>query len=145
MITLINQLVEDIQNEFLTNQDYADYKTIHVKEKYDIYPKIEYPSITIDEIENSDVTTYFDETERVSNLTYQFTINARQSKSKTAIQNVREIAILLDKYLKGPRYRCLKRLGSLTIAPLQSDDSVMVGYIRYNCCVELDTNTIYRR
>lgn len=142
MDTLIDQLITDIQNEFSNNNDYPN---VLVKEKYELYPKIRYPAITIEEIQNEDNPQYFDETERVSNLGYQFTIHAEQSRDKTAIQNVRQIAKILDTYLKGPRYRCLRRIGSLVISPMPSDDNVMLGYLRYDCCLELNTNTIYRR
>ena len=108
-------------------------------------PKIKYPAITIEEIENEDVERYFDETERVINLGYQFAIYAEQTKTKTAVQNVRAMFNVLDTYLKGPRYRCLRRLGTISIVPMANDDNVMVGYIRYECALELNTNTIYRR
>lgn len=142
METLINQLVDDVQMEFKNN---INYSKLLVKEIYEIYPEISYPAITIEELENEDNDRYFDETERVSNLGYQFTIHAEQSLDKTAIQNVREIANILDTYLKGPRYRCLRRIGSLIIRPMPSDDNVMLGYLRYDCSLEIDTNTIYRR
>lgn len=141
MITLIDQLKTDIGDFFRT----TEYSNILVKEQYEVYPKIKYPAITIEEIENSNNSNYFDETERVSDLAYQFTIHAEQSVNKTAIQNVRDIAFLLDSYLKQPRYRCLRRTGSLQIGPMPSDDNVELGYLRYTCAVELDTNTIYRR
>lgn len=142
MITLVNQLKTDIKEHFDTIEK---YNNILVKELYEKYPKISYPGITIEELENEDNETFFDETERVSNLGYQFSIHAEQTVDKTAVQNVREIAEILDQYLKGPRYRCLRRIGSLVIAPLKNDENVMVGYLRYECSVELDTNTIYRR
>ena len=142
METLINQLVTDVREAFAINGTYSD---IVIKEIYEIYPKISYPAITIEEIENEDNQQYFDETERVTNLGYQFTIHAEQTRDKTAIQNVREIANILDTYLKEPRYRCLRRIGSLTIVPMNNDKNVMLGYLRYDCCVEVDTNTIYRR
>ena len=142
METLINQLKDDIQLEFKHNNDYSD---LIVKEIYEIYPEIRYPEITIEEIENEDNNKYFDETERVSNLGYQFTIHAEQSLDKTAIQNVRSIASILDTYLKQPKYRCLRRIGSLIIKPMPSDNNVMLGYLRYDCCLEINTNTIYRR
>lgn len=142
METLINQLITDVKEAFTIDGTYSD---IVVKEIYEIYPKISYPAITIEEIENEDNQRYFDETERVTNLGYQFTIHAEQSRDKTAIQNVREIANILDAYLKEPKYRCLRRIGSLTIVPLNNDKNVMLGYLRYDCCVEVDTNTIYRR
>ena len=142
MVTLVDQLKNDVKEYFNTTSNYSN---ILVKELYEKYPKISYPGITIEELENEDDTRFFDESERVSNLGYQFAIHAEQSIDKTAIQNVREIARLLDEYLKGPRYRCLRRIGSLVIAPLPSDDNVMVGYLRYECAVEIGTNTIYRR
>lgn len=142
MVTLINQLVTDVREAFAINGTYSD---IVIKEIYEIYPKISYPAITIEELENEDNQQFFDETERVTNLGYQFTIHAEQSRDKTAIENVREIANILDTYLKEPRYRCLRRIGSLTIVPMNNDKNVMLGYLRYDCCVEVDTNTIYRR
>lgn len=142
MVTLVNQLKTDIKEYFLS---IGEYNNILVKELYEKYPKISYPGITIEELENEDNDRFFDETERVTNLGYQFAIHAEQSIDKTAVQNVREIASLLDQYLKGPKYRCLRRMGSLAIAPLRSDENVMVGYLRYECSVEIDTNTIYRR
>ena len=142
MVTLINQLKVDVHEHFSTTEEYSN---ILVKEKFEKYPKISYPAITIEEITNEDNANFFDEMERVSDLAYQFTIHAEQSSTKTAIENVREIANILDMYLKGPRYRCLRRIGSLVIAPLPSDENVILGYLRYECSVELDTNTIYRR
>lgn len=142
MVTLINQLKTDIKEHFDTIDEYSN---IIVKEQYEKYPKISYPGITIEELENEDNGLFFDETERVSNLGYQFTIHAEQSVDKTAVQNVREIANILDNYLKGPRYRCLRRIGSLTIIPSPSDENVILGYLRYECSVEINTNTIYRR
>jgi hypothetical protein len=142
MITLIDQLVNDLREEFTK---YTEYNNIIIKDIYELYPTLNYPGVTIEEIENSDNARYFDETERVTNLSYQFTIQCEQSRTKTAKQNVREIAGIIDNYLKGPKYRCLRRIGSPVTVPKQSDDNVMVGYLRYDCCLERDTNTIYRR
>lgn len=141
-VGLIEQLVNDLQELFNNNEYYSN--TI-IKEIYEVYPNISYPMISVEEIENEDNYRYFDETERVTDLGYQFTINAEQTIDKTAVQNVRAIAQIIDNYLKGPKYRCLRRLGSLNMAPLPSDDNVMLGYLRYDCSLERDTNTIYRR
>lgn len=140
--TLIYQLVNDIK-ELFTN--HAIYPTMMVKEKYEIYPKITYPAITIEEIENEDNERFFDETERVSNMGYQFAIYAEQTTDKTAVQNVREIAKIVDEYMKGTRYRCFRRLGSLAMTPHPNDNNIIIGYLRYECSLELDTGTIYRR
>lgn len=142
METLVYQLIDDLKQVFQNNEDFSN---ILIKEKYERYPKITYPAITIEEIENEDNEQFFDETERVSNLGYQFAIYAEQSVDKTAVQNVRTIANILDTYLKEPRYRCLRRLGSLAMVPHQTDNNVIIGYLRYECSLELNTNTIYRR
>lgn len=142
MVTLIEQLKEDVKTYFDENTEYED---MIVKEKFDILPKTKYPCIYIEEVDNSDNDRYHDETEEVSSLAYIFTINADQSETLTAIQNVRNIANLLDSYLKGDRYRCLTRVVGLVIKPLPIDDTVMTGYMTYNCDVEIKTNTIYRR
>lgn len=142
MVTLITQLKDDISMYFKENTEYSN---ILVKEEFEKYPKISYPALIISEIENEDNAMFFDETERVSNLCYQFSIYSEQSVNKTAVQNVREVANILDTYLKGTRYRCLRRIGSLAITPLPDDDNVIVGYLRYDCSLEINTNTIYRR
>lgn len=142
METLIEQLKTDIKTYFIENTEYTD---IIVKEKFDVLPKTKYPCVYIEEINNTDNERYHDETEEVSSLAYIFTINADQSETLTAIQNVRNIANLLDSYLKGDRYRCLTRVIGPVIKPLPIDDTVMTGYMTYNCDVEIKTNTIYRR
>lgn len=139
---LIYQLVADIKELFADNETYP---SMLVKEKYERYPKITYPAITIEEIQNEDNNRFFDETERVSDMGYQFAIYSEQSSDKTAVQNVRTIAKIVDDYLKGPRYRCLRRLGSLAMTPHPNDNNIIIGYLRYECSLELDTNTIYRR
>lgn len=126
--------------------DKTDYSDIIIKEKYEKYPEIHYPMITIDEITNEDLQRYFDDKgENVSYLAYQFDINAEQDESHTSVENVNEIAKLLDGYLKGDRYRCLRRIGSLVKAPMPSDENVMTGYLRYECNLDIQNNTIYRR
>lgn len=142
MVTLINQLKEDVGTYFTTQTTYTN---MIVKEKFDILPKTKYPCIYIEETNNSDNDRYHDETEEVSSLGYIFTINATQSETLTATENVRNIANLLDTYFKGDRYRCLTRRNGPIIKPLPIDDTVMTGYVVYDCDVEIKTNTIYRR
>ena len=150
---MTEQLKNDIK-EFFSNTDNVkqvdenyngEYSDIIVKERYEKYPKIQYPMITIDEINNEDVQQYFDGTERISYLAYQFEINCEQSSTKTALQNVNYVECLLDGYLKQDRYRCLRRIGDFAKSPLASDNNVMVGYLRYECNLDVKTNTIYRR
>ena len=132
----------DLEIEFSNHIEYLD---IIIKEKYELYPEVSYPCVFIEEVENEDNEMYHDETERVSSLAYVITINAEQSETLTAVQNVRNIANIIDTYFKGERYRSLRRIGSLVMKPLPGDDTVMTGYLTYNCDVDLQTNTIYRR
>ena len=145
METLIEQLKTDIKTYFTEDEESKAYTDIIVKEKFDILPKTKYPCIYIEEVLNIDNERYHDETERISTLSYIFTINATQSETLTASQNVRNIASLLDSYFKGDKYRCLCRIGGLVLKPLPVDDTVMTGYMTYTCDVNIDTNTIYRR
>lgn len=39
----------------------------------------------------------------------------------------------------------MRRLGSLAEVPLSSDNNIMVGNLRYECNLDIKTNTIYRR
>lgn len=149
----MDQLKYDI-NYFFSNTDEVkkidntyngEYKDIIVKEKYEKYPKIKYPMITISEISNEDVEQFYDGTEEVSYLAYQFEINCEQSIDKTAIQNVTYIAKLLDGYMKNSKYSCMRRIGDLAKEPLDSDNNIIIGFMRYECNLAIKTNTIYRR
>lgn len=102
--------------------------------------------VTIEELNNDNVTRYFDgDKENVSYLAYQIDIYADETEDLTAINNVREIADIIDEFMKGERYKCLQRIGNIPIVPLQTDNNIMVGHLRYECLLDLNTNIIYRR
>ena len=121
------------------------YNNIIVKENYERYPSISYPIITIQELNNEDVNQYFDGDEEVSYVSYQIEIRAEQNENHTALENVQKIGEKIDEYMKGDRYRCMRRIGNFIKTPMNSDNNIMVGYLRYECYVEIKTNTIYRR
>ncbi len=124
----------------------GEYSNMLVKEKYELYPQIQYPMITIEEIENNNAIKYKDDSgEFASNLGYQFDINCEQSENFSAQQNVRRVATIINTYLQGERYHCLDRIGGLSIVPSVSDATIKTGYLRYNCVVGHNDNTIYRR
>lgn len=127
--------------------DYTDeYSNMLVKEQYELYPEIRYPMITIDEIENNNAVKYKDDSgEFASNLAYQFDIHCEQNENFSAQQNVRRVATIINTYIQKDKYRCLDRVGGLVIAPSVSDPNVKTGYLRYNCVVGHNDNTIYRR
>ena len=150
---MINQLKNDYIELFKNDESVkeidetynGEYKDIIVKKNYEIYPKISYPGITIQEISNEDVNRYWDGKENVSYVAYQITIYAIQSETLTAEENVERLANILDTYMKQDRYKCMRRIGSLAIIPMVNDDNVITGNLRYEGYIELNTNTIYRR
>lgn len=153
LISLSKQLKDDYITLFQDEEqvkelidDYkGEYKDIVVKEKYERYPKITYPIITIDEITNENVNQYFDGEEHISYLGYQIEIVADQNECYTARENVDRIGEIIDNYMQGERYACMRRIGDFPKAPLYTDNSKMTGYLRYECYVDGKTNTIYRR
>lgn len=146
MITLSDQLRDDLENLFKNNESYPEYQDIIVKKQYEKYPNIRYPIISIQELNNEDVLKYRDDTgEKVTYLGYQIRIDAEQTETHTALENVEIIGNIIDTYLKGERYWSLRRIGNFAKYPMQNDDNVIVGYLRYECNVDIETNTIYRR
>ena len=131
----------------LLYSDYnLEYESIVIKEKYEMLPKISYPLITLDEITNEDVSKYFDDYgENISYIVNQIEITAEQDDTRTGLENVRIISNIIDSYLKGDKYRCFRRTGGLTIAPLKSDNNIQVGYLRYEYNLDIKNNIIYRR
>lgn len=151
---MINQLKTDYINIFADSDfikriydDYeGEYTNIIVKEKYEKYPKISYPMITLSEIKNEDVNQYRDDSgENVTYLGYQVEINATQSQTHTAVENVNRLANIIDNYMKTDRYWVMRRIGNLSKAPMKNDNNVIIGYLRYECNLDIKTNTIYRR
>ena len=144
MISLSNQLKDDFISLFENDAEYSD---IIVKPKYELYPKISYPMITIEEINNEDVNQYHndDNGDPISYLAYQIEINAEQTENHTALENVDNIGNIIDNYMKGDKYRCMRRIGDFAKVPMISDNNIMVGYLRYECYIDKETNTIYRR
>ena len=146
MRTLRTQLKNDLKELFENNEEYPEYNNIIVKDKYEKYPDIQYPMITIDELNNEAVDKFFNDSgEQVSYLGYQIRIDAEQSEEHTAWENVDIIGNIIDDYMGGERYYCLRRIGNFPKYPMQNDDNVIVGYLRYEGNLEIDTNTIYRR
>lgn len=102
--------------------------------------------ITIEEMINEEVNRYIDDSgENISYLAYQFEISAKQSSTKTATENVKDIRDKIDSFMKNDTYWCLRRTTSSPIIPKKSDNNVMVGYLRYECYVDIKRNVIYRR
>lgn len=146
MISLRKQLKNDLQDLFANNEEYPEYNDTIVKDKYEKYPEIVYPVVTIDELNNEAVDRFFNDSgEQVTYVSYQIRIDCEQTEEHTAWENVDIMGNIIDEYMSGERYYCLRRIGNFAKYPMQNDDNVIVGYLRYEGNVDKNTNTIYRR
>lgn len=102
--------------------------------------------ITIEEIINEEVNRYTDDSgENISYVVYQIEISAKQNSTLSARENVSAIRDKVDSLMKNDTYRCLRRITSSPITPMKSDNNIMVGYLRYDCHIDIKKNIIYRR
>ena len=140
-------MTQQLKDDYITLfSNIEEYKGIIIKEQYEKYPKISYPMITISEIDNEDVNRFHDDMgEMVSYLTYVIEINAKQNETHTALQNVDEIGKIIDGFMNQDRYKAMRRIGGFPKKPMKNDDNVMIGYLTYECNLDIRTNTIYRR
>lgn len=142
MVTLIDQLEEDIQTLFSQRSD--EFKNIVVKQKYKKMPKGKYPKVIIEEIRNNEVTSRSTTLgERTTALGYQFMVFSRDMQEYDAIDSVRAIINIIDDYLQIPNYN-MQRIGTPAIIPYIQDSTIMTGTTRYNCVYDKETNLIYR-
>lgn len=142
MVTLINQLEEDLQELFTNRED--EFKNVVVKQQYKELAKGKYPKVIIEEIQNSEVESRTTtQGERTTLLGYQITAFSRDMQNYDAIDSVRVMLNIIDDYLQIPNYN-MQRIGSVAIMPYISDNTIMTGAIRYNCVYDKDTNLIYR-
>jgi hypothetical protein len=134
-VTQIEDVEADIQNVLSTT----------VKEAYEMIPEITYPLVTIKEIDNTTTKQYWNGTEFATSLAYQFTINCEQSVAHNANQNVKILQYIIDKYLQGERYYCLRRIAFSSPISSVDDPNIRTGMLRYDCNLVPEQNTIYRR
>ena len=140
--TLIDQLKIDLKELF---KNYEQYQDMEVKASYEEFPIVSYPLIVIEELENTDNNRYYDGKEHIVDVGYQLAIHAEQTETMDAVENVRNIINIVKEYMRGERYHALRRLGTTPITTSRTDENVRIGYMRYMGCINIDTNTIYRR
>ena len=140
--TLINQLKDDIQENF---KNYSEYLDLVVKNSQQGDTEISYPLVIISELNNSYDIRYYDLKEHVIDVGYQFTILAEQSETLDAETNVRTIKTIIKRYMCGEKYHALEMSDTQQIASHPHDANVKIGYLRYTGCIDKDTHTIYRR
>lgn len=121
-----------------------------VKNSYDIPNKIEYPLVVITEILNTENTKYSTrEGEQVTNLTYQIESYCKDTKLAdgsilSAANSAKLLGIKISKLLGGINYKMV-RAGQEVIQELAVDNTVKRHIQRYECCLDIRTDTLYRR
>ena len=114
-----------------------------IKEAYNKLPKIQYPMITIEPIDNSEATRYSSNLgEEFSNMAYQINFYTRDIGSMQANE---AIVIVVDKINRvlGEKLRMV-RLSSPVIMPLPADTTVLQCSVRYSCVFDIVRNIIYK-
>lgn len=101
--------------------------------------------IAVQEVDNSENERFTDnDGEHVSDLSYQIDCFSRSYEEIEAKDMVILMGKKVNEVLTGENYR-LTRVGTPTIMPVISDKSIMRYSLRYECSLDLDTNTIYKR
>lgn len=123
----------------------TDFQDTTVKGAYDTVPEINYPLITILEIQNTENSKFTDNNgEHVSDLSYQIECCSRNTTELEATESAMLMGKIVNNLLTGPNYK-LSRVGTPSIVPMVDDKDVIRYILRYSCSIGLDTNTIYAR
>lgn len=142
----ITELFSNSENIRVYYEEYNDeYDEIITKEAYEKLPEINYPLITIEEIDNRNNNRFWDGKEFATALGYQFTINCEQTENYTANENVRIIQMIIDNYIQNSKYNCFRRVSATAPIPVVDDPNIRMGTLRYDCNLVASEHTIYRR
>lgn len=148
MKTIIDNIKRDLKEHFNTPISYEDkiledFKDILIKKAYEENPKIKYPAIEIQEIDNSESLNYSDNRgEQYSNLGYQITIYSRNIPSMQAEEAVRMLGNEVNKVLGG-QYK-MNRLGNPVVVPMTTDSTILQYIVRYSGVLSLEYNILYK-
>lgn len=121
-----------------------------VKNAYDIPNKIKYPLVTVTELINSENTNFSTRKgEQVTNLSYQIDVYCENTELSTgdilsASDSAKLLGTKISKLLGGEMYK-MARIGQDIIQSSAPDNTVKRHIQRYECCLDLRTNTLYRR
>lgn len=121
-----------------------------VKLSYEDLDNISYPLVVITEIVNTENSKYStDKGEQVTNLTYQVEsiCDTTELSDKIILDASRSAKLLgtkISKLLGGENYK-LERKGDDPLKAISSDRTIMRYINRYEGCLYLKQNIIYRR
>lgn len=115
-----------------------------IKGIYDENPTVDYPMITVFELDNSENTRFSTaDGEKVSNLSYQIDCYSRGTELFQATESAMLMGRVVNKVLGGKNYK-MTRMGTPALMPLIQDKTVIKYSLRYTCVLELETSTIYK-
>ena len=121
----------------------SDFVGITVKEAYEKVPKVQYPLITIEEIDNSEDTRYSSNLgEEFSSMGFQINIYIRDIPTMQSSEAMKMLANEVNKVL-GEQMRMV-RLASSPPLPLPADTTILQYSMRYSCVFDIIRNIIYK-
>lgn len=120
-----------------------DFIDLTIKEAYEQNPKISYPMITIQEIDNSESEQYSSNLgEEFSNLGYQINIYTRDISSMQKNEIVKKIADKVNNVL-GVKMNMVRNGNPITML-VPSDSTVLQYSVRYTCVLDIIRNILYK-
>ena len=138
-----------MKNEFAEPFEYKgktikDYVGITIKEAYEQNPKINYPMITIQEIDNSEAEKYSSNLgEEFSNIGYQINVYTRDIPSMQKNEIMRKLADKVNMAL-GIRLDMI-RGGNPVTMPVPSDTTILQYSVRYIGVLDILRDIIYKK
>lgn len=140
-MTLINQLIDDFKTLFENRED--TYKNTIIKEAYKSLPKNKYPMITIQEIDNSEVTSRTTANgEQTTLLTYQIVCYSRDTEEYEYVESARFMGEIIKDFI-DQNYKMI-RVGSPALIPYIQDNTIMTYTQRFSCVYDKETNLLYK-
>lgn len=114
-----------------------------IKNAYDKLPKIDYPLITVEQIDNSEATRYSSNLgEEFTNMGFQINFYTRDISKMQANEAINIVADKINKVL-GEKLKMVRQ-GSPVIMPLPSDTTIIQYSVRYSCVFDIIRNIIYK-
>lgn len=108
-------------------------------------PKLKYPGVAVQEIENTENTRYTtNEGIHVVDLAYQIDCFSRSFNNFEAKDMVFLMGERVNQVLTGENYR-MSRVGPQSLLPVLSEKNIMKYSLRFECSLDIDTHTIYKR
>ena len=140
-MTLINQLEEELKEVFANRND--SYANTTIKQAYKTLPKTQYPMVTIEEIDNSEVESRTTANgEQTTLLTYQIVCYSRDTEEYDYVDSAKFMGNIVNDYIMG-NYK-MRRLGTPVSQPYILDNTIMTCIQRYSCVYDKETNLIYK-